>query len=658
MYRPGESYLRALERVTSLFFGTQLGRFLTRYLLLPFGVGFLLTQTVIVMSHLLGGLSFLPSRWKGFLEAVEVFSFHGDKWPWNVGISVGLGVLLLAFLYWTWFKQLAWRWLSGLGQALTFLLVQIPREIAQSSLYQSFLQSWPVQLFYWLLMTPLLLTLLLWIVVPEWFPSWGRAAGIFVLVLALIGTRLGRGMLILFSVAVGRLIEVFREGLLQGVIRWISDGFQRLVRIVEGFFHWVDELLRFRAGQSDFTRIARLVLSLIWWPFSALARFYFLVLIEPGFNPIKMPISIVMAKLMNPVWFLLFAMLPDPIGLSIFGYALWAFAVATITLLPDAVTFLLWELSSNWQLYEVNRPAALKPVVVGLHGETMRGLLQPGFHSGTVPGLFQRLRRIKRALFRPQSWQLVRLYERHLEEVERAVQQFVTRNLLALLKRNKFWEGMGVRVEGVHLAVSSIRVELAHPHYPSRPLVLEFALQDGWLVGGMASRGWFDDLQADQLWPLNTALAALYKLAGVQLVRDQIQRNLGSGVAGFEITRAGLVVWPESQHAREVMYFWDLPEDPLVPRHRGSRTPAESNGFRRIPVTNLIFDRVPLLWKDFVTALDNESGSRQHANVLPTAVRLVVAGKTTIMERQLDTPSGQRPPGSAPGASEGRRLGE
>ena len=61
-------------------------------------------------------------------------------------------------------------------------------------------------------------------------------------------------------------------------------------------------------------------------------------------------------------------------------------------LLPGVFGFLVWELKSNWRLYEANRPEALGPLVVGGHGETVVGLLRPGFHSGTLPKLFGRLR--------------------------------------------------------------------------------------------------------------------------------------------------------------------------------------------------------------------------------------------------------------------------
>ena len=68
----------------------------------------------------------------------------------------------------------------------------------------------------------------------------------------------------------------------------------------------------------------------------------------------------------------------------------------TIFFLPGIFGFLVWELKENWRLYRANRAPDLKPVVIGSHGETMLRLLRPGFHSGTVPKLYAKLRRAQR----------------------------------------------------------------------------------------------------------------------------------------------------------------------------------------------------------------------------------------------------------------------
>ena len=55
VYRRGEIYLRALQKVSSVAFGTPWGRFLTRYVALPFGAAFVLIEGLQHVSAL-----FLP----------------------------------------------------------------------------------------------------------------------------------------------------------------------------------------------------------------------------------------------------------------------------------------------------------------------------------------------------------------------------------------------------------------------------------------------------------------------------------------------------------------------------------------------------------------------------------------------------------------------
>jgi hypothetical protein len=623
VYRPGEVYLRALERTTSLFFGTPFGRVLTLFLALPFGAGFLLAQTFFYLGH--------------FLH-IPVPPPYGDLeggLTWHLIFSGGLGLLVFAFLHWPGLRRAT----AALGRGLFWmgkeLFVKLPEEIARSSVWKSFVESWPFQLFYWILFTPLLLTAILWLCFPPLFETLWHALTIFICALILVGTRPGRGMIAILGHLVWRFVAILREGLIQGLVRFLIDFFRQLVHLVESLFHVVDEWLRFRSGEGNLTKWLRAFLALVWFPVSYLARFYFLVLIEPGYNPVKMPISIVLAKLMSPVWYMLMATWPASLE-PIFGQALaYAIAGSTATLLPDAVTFLLWELSSNWQLYETNRPKALAPVVVGSHGETIRGLLQPGFHSGTIPMLYQKLRRTKKQLYLPQSWKLVRQYERQLEEVKHSVKQFVARNMLALLKRNKEWAGVEITVAKVCLGVASIRIVLRHPEFVDHSLVLEFSLQDGWLVGGMAERGWFDELEPQQLWPLHTALAALYKLAGVQLVVEQIERILDRG-ASFDITRDALVVWRDPAHESGYRYLWGNNETVLLPRELKSKRLLKEGTPPSLPASQVIYARVPLLWTNFVEACASESGPKIHADILPTGRRLVVSGRTTVMESSLE----------------------
>jgi hypothetical protein len=127
--------------------------------------------------------------------------------------------------------------------------------------------------------------------------------------------------------------------------------------------------------------------------------------------------------------------------------------------LPGLAGFLVWELKENRRIYAANHAGAnpvghdtarieavrrsdlsstpIEPAVIGSHGETMRGMLRRGFHSGTLPKAFDRLRRVLREEIRDEVPYPHRLREaqRRLAEVERALCVFCDRELGYALRR-------------------------------------------------------------------------------------------------------------------------------------------------------------------------------------------------------------------------------
>src|SRR5262249_14091288 len=92
-YRPGEIYLRGLQRASSLAFGTAFGRLLVLFLLLPFGAAFLglkgvdlLAEEAVHFTDLLAG----HHRQSG-----EHHHPTHLATPWSVA---GLGVFLLLLI--------------------------------------------------------------------------------------------------------------------------------------------------------------------------------------------------------------------------------------------------------------------------------------------------------------------------------------------------------------------------------------------------------------------------------------------------------------------------------------------------------------------------------------------------------------------------------
>ena len=60
--------------------------------------------------------------------------------------------------------------------------------------------------------------------------------------------------------------------------------------------------------------------------------------------------------------------------------------------------------------------------------------MKPGFHSGTLPKLYAKLRRAERTAHRDGSWRPVRRHLAALHEVEQSIRHFVERELLAFVR--------------------------------------------------------------------------------------------------------------------------------------------------------------------------------------------------------------------------------
>jgi len=230
----------------------------------------------------------------------------------------------------------------------------------------------------------------------------------------------------------------------------------------------------------------------------------------------------------------------------------------------------------------------------------MLRLLKPGFHSGTVPKLFRRLRRAER---RGQQ-RTTRKILAGLHHVEESVSHFVERELLALLRQSKVWNGLAIELAGVHLATNRITVELSCPELGPDSVVLGFDHQSGWLLGGVLDRGWLPKLGGEQRQTLAAALAGLYKMAGVDLTREQIAEGLAPTPVAFDITEAGLVVWPGPDFTKEAVY--DLSAGPVLePRPTNGALPQ---GLRPLDASRVLFNNTPVTWKDWVWTWDRDQG--------------------------------------------------
>ena len=501
VYRPSEFYLRWMERFTALNFGTPLGRLLTLFVTVPFVGAFLLVEAVAMgldkLDCAVPAAAYYPAvALLGFFLMGLIHSAQARKRCVQIGIAA--------------------------GRPLRIVLVDGPLWLLRHTSLKDVAASWPFQLAYWYVVKPLILTGLLTVFIPEPYQTLVVIGVTFLGAMFFLNSRPGQAAGEAVSQIVIGFVDLLRGGLIPGLINFVSRLFKYILHLGEALLFTVDEWLRFRGGESRPAMALRAVLSLLWFPVAYLIRFNMVVLIEPGINPLKYPIAAIATKFMLPFAPQIREALTG-VSTPALGNVLGELVTLWIMFwLPDVVAFVVWEMKENWSLYRANRRQALGPVSVGGHGETMRGLLAPGFHSGTVPKLFLRLRKAERTAWRTSTWSGVRACQSALAEVEEAVHLFVTREFCELLGQTPAWASQPPRVRAVTLATSQIRVELQHADFPDQPLFLEFEIRGSWLIAGIVAPAWLLALPAGQRILLDNALATLYKRAGVDRIREQL----------------------------------------------------------------------------------------------------------------------------------------
>jgi hypothetical protein len=278
-----------------------------------------------------------------------------------------------------------------------------------------------------------------------------------------------------------------RVNLLPGIIATFIDLFRMLANWVERQLYAVDEWMRFRGGDSHGSLVTKAILGLIWFPIAYVTRFVFYLLAEPQFNPVKhFPVVTVSHKVLAPLLLMLVPPLAEVVGDKPAG-TIYFF---TQLLLPGVFGFLAWELKENWRLYAANRSARLKPVMVGSHGESVRGLLRPGFHSGTVPKIHRKARKALEAGDRAK----VAFLHHELEHVMEGVHRFAERELVPLLAGARDWGGIAVEVHTIRFGVQRAEIEFAAPSLDRDRFVLALENVGGQIEASVARVGWADKL--------------------------------------------------------------------------------------------------------------------------------------------------------------------
>ena len=521
VYERGEFYLRGMQRLSLLAFGTRLGRFLTRFLAVPFGGAFLLLAFV-------------------YYYADELWDLDLDLVTYPKILL--LGSFLLGLIEVAWFRRGVWEAVKACGRAIRFLLIDCPRWLVHLPLVEQVLNSRLSLFLFRFVFKPLLPTILLWALLPAGTSGgrpWGLPAAFFVVLSLALNSRAGRNFEELAADAVVEGWHRIGLRILTGLFWLIIDLFRGLLQGIERLLYTVDEWLRFRTGQGRATLAAKAALGVAWFYVAYVVRFLVNVLVEPQLNPIKhFPVVTVSHKIMFPQ----LGLITHLLGLTM-NHELAGFLAFLITIsVPGICGFLVWELWQNWRLYAANRPKGLRPALLGPHGETMPRLLKPGLHSGTLPKRFAKLRRAARQ--RPRfAWypagdesRPTRKHREALRLVELGLRRYVQREFVEFFRESRRWQApppatgpIRLATNRVHIAIllpadclSSRSTEMAPgasrlPSPAPRPLWITFELAEGAVLADAACGEIAASLAPDAHQVLQTALVGLWKTGGVDI---------------------------------------------------------------------------------------------------------------------------------------------
>ena len=580
VYRRGEIYLRFLQKVSSVAFGTSTGRVVTLHLVLPLLLSFVLLEGFQHLAHPIG-----RALGHHHIHLLSMRSF------------AGVSLFFYGLLHSAAVRRTSRAVLRVLGGVLSGVFVGIPRFVFSWGPVRALTRSRLVSL----VTKPLVIGGLGYLVAGRAgaehhqavVTGVATAVGTAVFLATPAGHRLEESVT---DSALRNLRQLSRRAL-PGLIGFIGEVFRAFVERLERGIHTVDEWLTFKDGQSSLSLALKGALALVWFFTTYVLRVYVNLLIEPQVNPIKhFPVVTVSHKIVLPMSPTILEAIRPPLA-PLGAVASNTIAGTTVFLLPGVFGFLVWELKENWNLYDQNRSTTVDLVRIGHHGETMNGLLVMGFHQGTIPKLFAKLRRAAKR----HDQAKLNAYRQQIHDVEHAVETFIERELVGLLRQARRWRAGELEVHAIEVGSNRIRIGIGCPHVSADIAWLQFEQQSGLLMAGVATPGFIDALPNDHHATLEIALAGLYKRAGVDIVREQVEALLGPGIA-YDIGAEGLVVWPGTGYQTEVVY--GLGGSGSVAGVTRGEPLAEPPA--ALDTGRLLFSRQRVLWSSWIDAFRDD----------------------------------------------------
>ena len=598
-YRRGEAYNRFLQRLSSLFFGTGWGRLLFLNLILPLAICFVGIKGLQELAHYgllatfqkqdilleLDDALPIPSPWWLPLD-IETASHGGrptaadmDQIEPNLELVLGNSawyvggtIVAIVLIQWPALRHSCAHGFWVLGVVLHRLLIDMPAGIVR---WLSWLIRLPVirPLFQFALRP----TVLAWItlvaakreehihgIALHWQTQTALFAAFFVVYISTIWRRAEEFMLDAAAWAWSNLGVAF----LLALIDWILSIFRQLMDIISLWLGWLERCLMRRPGGSRMSLAFMAIISLVLSPIVYLLRFGFTVLLEPQVNPVKhFPVVSVGHKIMLLLVPTVTQFVSDRTGMA-FDYCL-VMVFTVIGLIPGFLGFMVWELKENWRLYIANMPLALNPVSFGSHGETARGMMVPGFHSGALPALFRRARQ-------------GRASSEEFHHVEKEISRFFASELLALPMGMPSFPHLAIH----HVSISnfSLGATIAMNETMARVTV---RWRGQWIEADWEDSDLRAALDPIQRIAWDDALMGFWKKTDIDLLAPALVT--ATEAKAYGALESGL--WlrlPGS--SRRLTYLWDNHEDRLVPE--------EGNG-PALPRADILTAEYSMPWRDW-----------------------------------------------------------
>ena len=546
--------------------------------------------------------------------------------------TISIGFLLMALIHLPWLRRYGLRLLSSVLRQIRFLCVTVPITIFHLPLVQQVWKNQHFIRFRRIIFVPGAAAWLLLRAVPGLLGLAG--AGLqqtIVTATALsmvLNSRAGRDVQELTWEWLGNVLQRLHARIFVALLDFIVDIFRLVLNLIERLLYAVDEWLRFHSEESWLSLVVKALLGVVWSFVSFLVRIYVNLLIEPTFHPVKhFPVVTVAHKMILPGLIVIRGTMVGFLGPYLGPALAESVTWFNIFFIPGIFGFIVWELKENWRLYASNRAPVLTATPVGSHGETVARLLRPGFHSGTLPKLFRRLRRLEK---RPPSFRRFsrrRGLRDQLEHVEDAIRNFTRRELIRLLQLCPVWGGTGIRCSSVRAASNSFFVDLDCPLLGDEPLSLLFQEQSSWVVAGIASPGWLTSASPEQRNAFEHALEGFYRRSGVDMVREQLEASLVH-THPYDIDSEGITIWPAGDFSSEVTVD-------LTRKYRLRPMPAERARQAGIDTANkqqVLFAETYVEWHAWVQCWElPQNADGQSDNPLPAACRSTT--RTPVLDR-------------------------